>query len=95
MTLKDKLIQSIKTTINGVAILAITLSIRGLRPLKRGVPVDGFAMASSTEKLCFVPSNLNSNLMSLHKMKCKVVTFACPVLMGKKVLSSGSDVIRP
>ena len=43
----NELIQSIKTIINGVVVLAVTLCIRGRRPLKRSVPVDGFVMTSS------------------------------------------------
>ena len=52
LKLLDKLIQSTKT-MNGVVILAITLCIRSLQPLKREVLVEGLVMASSAEKFCF------------------------------------------
>ena len=60
LKLHNNLMQSITTLINGVRILAITLCIRGLRLLKRRVPVDGFAMIRILKNFAFALSDLNN-----------------------------------
>ena len=58
--------------------LAITLCIRGLRPLKQGVPVDEFVMALSAKNFVSVPSDSNNNLISFHMMKWGSVNIYVP-----------------
>ena len=53
----------------------MTLCIMGLQPLKRREPVDEFVITSSAKNFAFVPSELNNNLMSLHKHYVNVTGF--------------------
>ena len=54
LKLHNKLIQGIKTRVNGMEILAVTFRVRDWRPLKRKMSVDRFEKLRVPKMFVFV-----------------------------------------